>query len=283
VTKFLDRCFWVATGACAVGACALLVGIAATIVWNGLPAINWQFLVGEPGQAFASGGIRYQILGTVLLVITALVVAVPLAVGLALVQTVYLGSTHAKLRLRLCIYGANGIPSILFGILGLLVFVQLFGWGKSWLAGGIVLGMMILPTLTVVLVERIEAIPAKYLAAAAAMGLGKSGVVRAVILPQTRGGLLVGALLGLARAAGETAPIMFTAAVFSGATFPAGIRESPVVALPYHLFVLAQDSFDATAQGQMWGAAVVLLGFVLALSLIALPARLKSSEEAQHG
>ncbi len=95
------------------------------------------------------------------------------------------------------------------------------------------------------------------------------------MLPQTLGGLVTGLLLGLARAAGETAPILFTATVFSGATWPAGVRESPVLSLPYHIFILAQDSFDTSAAGKVWATAVVLLVLVFLLSLIALPLRLR--------
>ena len=283
MNRALDRLFRVATGLCAVGAAALFAAIAGVILFKGLPAVDGSFLFRGAGELFGSGGVVYQTFGTILLIVTALALSAPAAIGLALLQTIYIESPGAKRRLRLGIYVANGVPSILFGIFGLIVFGQILGWGKSWLAGGAVLAAMILPTLTVALVERIEALPRKYIVAAAAAGLDRSQTVRSVVLPQTRGGLVVGSLLGLARAAGETAPIMFTAAVFSGVTLPAGIRESPIVALPYHIFVLAQDSFDPAAQTQMWGAAVVLLTLVLTLSLIALPARLHSSEEAHHG
>jgi phosphate transport system permease protein len=120
------------------------------------------------------------------------------------------------------------------------VFVKFLGWGKSWLAGGLLLGLMILPTVTVSLVERIKVLPARYVEAAAGLGLTRSQIVRSVILPQTVGGLVTGLLLGLARAAGETAPILFAATVFAGATVPTGVRDSPVLSLPYHIFVLAQ-------------------------------------------
>jgi phosphate transport system permease protein len=113
--------------------------------------------------------------------------------------------------------------------------------------------------------------------------LSRSQVVWSVVLPQSATGLISGSFLGLARAAGETAPIMFTAAVFSGASLPQGIRESPVVALPYHIFVLAQDSFQPGAEEHMWGATFVLLILVLGLSLVALPARLAVHEESKHG
>ncbi len=174
----------------------------------------------------------------------------------------------------------NGLPSILFGLFGFIVFVQWCGWGKSWLAGGLVLAMSMLPTVTVSLIERLKAIPREYTQAAAALGLNRAQIVWAVLLPQARGGLLTGSLLGLARAAGETAPIMFTATIFAGATWPHGFRESPVLTLPYHIFILAQDSFDPAVGAKLWGAALVLLALVFALSLLALPSRLKMHEEA---
>ena len=133
------------------------------------------------------------------------------------------------------------------------------------------------------LAERIDQIPRSYLQAAYALGLSRGQVVRSVVLPQSLGGLVSGALLGLARAAGETAPILFAAAIFSGATLPRGIADSPVLALPYHIFVLAQDSFHPEAEPRLWAAASVLLGLVFLCSLLALPARLRLHEEARHG
>lgn len=276
----VEALFWTACALAAAGACVVLLGVVGATLVRGLPALSWDFPVRASADGGAAGGVAFQLLGTLVLVASALLVALPLALGLALLVTVYLGERWAG-RLRLGLYAANAVPSVVFGIFGLVVFVQALGWGKSWAAGGIVLGLMILPTVTVSLAERIAAVPRRYLEAAAGLGLSRSRIVRSVILPQSAGGLVSGALLGLARAAGETAPILFCAAVFSGAGLPAGIRESPVLALPYHVFVLAQDSLAPGAESRLWAAAFVLLALVFGLSLAAVPLRLRSHSEAR--
>jgi len=196
---------------------------------------------------------------------------------------VYLRDNPHRGKITVLLYLLNGVPSILFGIVGMIIFVQWLDWGKSWLAGGILLGVMILPTVAVTLIERIGSLPHRYVEAAKGLGLSQSQIIRSVILPQSLSGLVTGLMLGLARAAGETAPIMFTATIFAGATLPDAVKESPVLSLPYHIFILAQDSFDPDAKAKLWGAALILMIIVLGLSLAALPARLKIHEEANHG
>lgn len=279
--RVVDRLFWGLAAAATALALLAFVAIAGEILSRAWPALSWRFLTTAAADGGASGGVGWQVVGTGVLVATALAVALPLATGLALLVEVFAGPRAARL-LRLGLYVGNGIPSIVFGLFALAVFSKAFGWGKSWLAGGLVLSFMILPTVTVALAERMAAIPLKYREAAAGLGLGTSQIVRAVILPQSLGGLVSGALLGLARAAGETAPILFAAAVFSGATMPAGIAESPVLALPYHIFVLAQDSLDPAATPRLWGAAAVLLALAVSVSAVALPARLAAHEEARR-
>lgn len=286
--KVGEALFWGGTGLGALAAVGALATVVGATLARGASSLSWGFLARASSAAGAEGGIAHQLAGTLVLVASALAVALPLAVALALLATVYLpaGSPRSVRwagRLRLALYAWNAVPSILFGLLGLVVFVRGLGWGKSWLAGGVVLGTMIVPTVTVALAERIAAVPRDALTAAAGLGLSRSAVVRAVILPRCAGGLVSGALLGLARAAGETAPILFCAAVFTGAGLPAGIRESPVLALPYHIFVLAQDSLAPGTEGRLWAAATVLVALVFALSLLALPARLKAHDEARHG
>ncbi len=277
-----DRVVTALGWAAGLAACAGLGAIVVAVASRGAPALSLDFLLESTREAGAAGGVADQILGTGLLVATAGIVAAPLATMLSLAAGVYLEPTSSR-RLRRALYVANGLPTIVLGIFGMLLFVELLGWGKSWLAGGLVLGAMIVPTVAFARLERIDAIPRERLEAAAGLGLSLAARVRSVVLPDSRGGLLSGLLLGLARAAGETAPILFTAVVFSGVRWPEGVQESPVVALPYHIFVLAQDSYDPQAIANLWGAAVVLLVLVLGTSLVALPARLRAHVESRHG
>ncbi len=252
-----------------------------TVVMRGAPALSWNFVSDESREAGAQGGIVYQLIGTILLIATAAVVSIPVATGVGLTHELYSSDSQRRV-LNTTLQALNAVPSIVFGLFGLALFVQYFGFRKSWFAGGIVLAMMILPTLSLTFVERLRAIPRMTIEAATGLGLRRSQIARHVLLPQGISGLVTGTLLGLARAAGETAPIMFTAAIFSGATVPTGVVDSPVLALPYHIFVLAQDSFDPSSAGKMWGSATVLLFLVLLLSAVAIPIRMKMHEEARR-
>ena len=281
--RWIDRAVVAAAGACCLVACGALVLLLVAIGARGLPALSLGFVSEGMRQGGAAGGIVHNLIGTLILVATAALVCTPLALGTALTHGFYLRSARSRRRLELVLYAFQGIPSILFGLFGLIVFVGWLGWGKSWLAGGILLALVILPTVAVALIERIAALPRSGLEAAFALGLSESQVVRAVVLPRSAGALVTGLVLGLARAAGETAPILFTATVFAGATLPRGVRESPVLSLPYHVFVLAQDSLDPAIAGKVWSTAAVLLVLVITASAIALPLRLRIHDEARDG
>lgn len=281
--RWLGRAFLAATALSALAVLGVLGVVLFEIVGRGFPALDLAFLFRPSAGSGNEGGVLFEIAGTLILIVTALAASLPLAVGLALAATIYLPRPGLRRGVLSALYAANAIPSVLIGIGGFIVFVHGLGWGKSWLGGGLLLGLMILPAVTVSLIERIEALPRRYLDAAYGLGLNRGQVARSVVLRQSWSGLFSGALLGLARAAGETAPILFAAAVFSGAGIPRGVKESPVLALPYHVFVLAQDSFSAEGERHLWGAALVLLALVTALSLIALPVRLRAHEESRHG
>lgn len=281
--RIIHRLLWGVTALCALVCCGILAWLIYAIGRRGWPALSWQFFTEQIRLVGASGGIFYNLVGTGIMLLTALCVSTPVATALALVHGVYLRDGRRKRLLETMLYVINGMPSIVCGIFGLIVFVQFLGWGKSWLSGGLLLGLIMLPTVSVALMERIASVPARYVEAAAGLGLTQSQIIWSVILPQSATGLVTGSLLGLARIAGEIAPIMFTATIFAGATLPHGIKESPVLSLPYHIFILAQDSFDPAVGAKIWGTALVMIGLVFTLSLIALPARLKIHEEAHHG
>lgn len=270
-------------GLCALAALSAVAFILGVLLVLGMGSVDWAFLTTDTRAVGAEGGIVYQILGTLILIGTALAVAVPPALAIGLTRVVFVQNRPRAARaIDALLHALNGVPSIVFGILGLLIFLKFFDWGKSWLAGGILLGVMILPTLAVSLGERLSSVPRKYIEAATGLGLTPEQIITAVWLPQSWTGLVTGSLLGLARAAGETAPILFVTAVFSGATLPTGIRDNPLLALPYHVFVLAQDTFNDDARANLWGAALVLVLLVACFNLAALPFRLNLHEESRY-
>ena len=280
--RLLDRGFTVMAATAASGALVVLFGLIGLVVVRGAGAIDWTFFTEQVRSVGAEGGVLYHIVGTIILITTAALVAVPVAAGAGVFMEGYLHHGSVRRLLESGLQALNAVPSIVFGLVGFALFFHYLEMGKSWLSGGILLGVMILPTVTLAFVEKLRSIPPATIEAAAGLGLRRSSIVRAILIPQAASGLVTGTLLGLARAAGETAPIMFTAVIFAGATVPKGITESPVLALPYHIFVLAQDSFDSAAVEKVWGTAIVLILLVLALSFIALPLRLKIHEEARR-
>lgn len=275
--RVYDALFLMITGGAAFLGLGLIAAIFLAVLSYGAPALSWGFL-SEPMRASGeAGGIIYQIIGTGFLAGSAALIALPLALALALFRSEYVESRRLKEAIGAALFLLNGVPSIIFGVVGYFVIVRAAGMQKSWLAGGIVLAFMILPTVTIAVSEAIRRIPRADRDAAIALGLNRPKVIWSLVLPASRGGLITGLLLGLARSAGETAPIMFTAAVFSGAEWPEGIVDSPVTALPYHILNLAQDASSPKVLENAWGAALVLLGLALLLSLAAWYAR-----ERQH-
>lgn len=259
----------------------IFLAILTAVVKRGIGAINWSFLTSEIQQAGTAGGILPNLLGTSILLLTATITALPISLATAFLIRHFRPKGKLTNLIETSLYILNSVPSILIGILGFILFVRHLDIGKSWLIGGALLGIMIVPTITIILIERIALIPDSYNQAARGLGMTQAQTAWKVILPRCWSSIITGLLLGLARAAGETAPILFTATVFSGATLPTGIKDSPVLTLPYHIFVLAQDSLEL-ASGNLWGAALVLLTLVFTLSLIALPIRLKAHDESRH-
>lgn len=172
--KLIHHLFRSITGLCAAAVFLVLLIVVGSICKRGAPAISWDFLSQQMQAAGASGGILYNILGTSILIGAAILFSLPLSTAVALIHSVYLKNERLRDGMMLLMYILNGIPSILIGIFGMMLFVQYFGWGKSWLAGGLLLGVMILPTIAVSVISRIEAIPKAQIEAATGLGMRRS-------------------------------------------------------------------------------------------------------------
>lgn len=251
---------------------ALLAGVLALLGSRGRDALAPSFWLSASTGA-SGGGVRDQVLGTVLLVAASGVVALPVGLGLGLLLGEWAPPRLTRV-LRTATVTLGGVPTILLGLAGYAFLASTLGWGKSWLSGALVLAVVVVPVLALSTAARLDALPPERREAALALGLTRSQLVRSVLLPHARPAVLTGLLLGLARAAGETAPLLFTATVFSGAPgLPSAIVRSPVEALPTHVFQLAQDAADPHALAAAWGSALVLVVLAGLLLLAALPAR----------
>lgn len=239
------------------------------ILFKGAPALSLEFIFSsDPGSGFGvAGGIYAQLLGSLLLAVGAVLVAAPFALGTALYHHLLAGVTQRR-SLSALMNMLQGIPPIVFGLCGLIVFVHLLQWGVSLATGAVVLAAVILPMLVLNSITALERIPFEYTEAARSLGLRHGAVIARVWLPLAWPGMLTGLLLGMARALSETAPILFTATVFSGVVWPDSIF-APVTSLQTHIFYLAQEGSNPAAIQAAWGSAVVLIIVVAVFALLA--------------
>lgn len=259
----------------AVAICSAgLISLIGVIAWYGLGALSLDFLLTGARNFGADGGVLYQIIGSVLLIFGAGVICFPLALGTAIFKSEYLANAKMQRVCAVLVYGLNGVPSIVFGIFGLIFFVNILDTGISWFVGSVILAMMILPTVVLASFQAMNSIPMIYRESAYALGLNQWQVIVRVLVPQSIGGTVTGLFLGLARAVGETAPIMFVATAFSGVRAPGSLLE-PVTALPTHILALAQQATDAQALQNGWGASLVLICLVMMLGSFGLMSRLR--------
>lgn len=237
------------------------------IVANGLPALSWEFLTAPPSDLGRAGGIGPAILGTLYLVGGAVLFALPVGIGAAIYLHEYTRGGRITEIIRAGADLLNGTPSIVFGLFGFAFLVLYLNLGVSLLAGQITLGLMILPTIIRTTEEALKSIPGSVREGSLALGATHWQTIWRVVLPPAVPGILTGTILSIGRAAGETAPILFTAVVFSRRFLPESVME-PVMALPYHLFILATNV--PGARENQYGTALVLLALVTAIYLIAI-------------
>ncbi len=234
------------------------------ILIKGVGVVNWSFLTTNPDGA--AGGIFPAIVGTLCLVFGTIIVALPLGMSSAIYLTEYAKQGRLTNMIRLAIVTLAGVPSIVFGLFGLGIFVLFLGFGTSILSGSLTLACMVLPTIIVSSEEALRAVPLALRDASLALGATKWETIRKSVLPYAIPGMMTGSILGIGRAAGETAPILLTVAAFSLPQLPRSVYDQ-VMALPYHLYVLATQFPDQdTARPTAYGTALVLLLLVLGLN-----------------
>jgi phosphate transport system permease protein len=241
-------------------------GIIFYLIYKGVSSLSWEFLTEFPSNGMREGGILPAIIGTLYLVIGTIIFALPIGVFAAIYINEYAPKSRFTRIVRLSIINMAGVPSVVYGLFGLGFFVLFLQFGKSILSGSLTLALMILPVIITSTEEALKSVPDTYRQASLALGATKWQTISKVVLPQALPGILTGSIIGIGRAAGETAPIIFTVAAFSQPQLPNSIF-SQVMALPYHLYVLATQVTNAP-QDKQWGTALVLLIIVLLFSAV---------------
>lgn len=248
---------------------ALLI-IVFFLISKGWRAINWTFLTQAPMDSMTKGGIFPCIVGTIYISLGAIIIALPIGVASAVYLNEYARPGKVVRIIRLGINNLAGVPSVVFGLFGLSLFVVFLGFGVSILSGALTLAAMTLPVIIGSSEEAIRAVPDTYREASLGLGATKWQTTYRVVLPSALPGILTGAILGISRAAGETAPIMFTAAVFFSPSMPSSLFDE-IMALPYHIYVLATAGTEIEATRHLqYGTALVLIILVLGLNLVAI-------------
>jgi phosphate transport system permease protein len=266
---FQSFMFWLFRIAAVINGTALAI-IIYFLVARGWRAINWTFLTQPPMESMTKGGILPCIIGTLCLSLGAIIVALPIGVASAVYLNEYAKPGRLLRIIRLGINNLAGVPSIVFGLFGLAFFVVWLHFGVSILSGALTLGAMTLPVIIGSSEEALRAVPDTYREASLGLGATKWQTIYRVVLPASLPGILTGAILGISRAAGETAPIMFTAAVFFTPSLPSSIFDQ-IMALPYHIYVLATAGTEIEATRHLqYGTALVLITLVLGLNLVAI-------------
>jgi phosphate transport system permease protein len=257
---------------------AILIIILQDIVVHGLPAISWEFLTQPPKDLGRAGGIFPAIMGTLYLVLGAIAIALPLGVGAAIYLVEYTREGHITRLIRTGVDLLNGTPSIVFGLFGFAFIVLYLNVGVSLLAGQVTLALMVLPTVIRTTEESLKSIPQSLREGSLALGATRWQTISRVVLPPAVPGIVTGAILSIGRAAGETAPIMFTAVVFSSRFLPDSVFD-PVMALPYHLFILATNVPGSSTN--KYGTALVLLMLVIGFYSVAIVIRTHFQNKAR--
>ena len=244
-----------------------IVLVVVYIVIQGIGAISWEFLTDFPRNGMKEGGILPAVVGTVVLTFGTAIASIPISVGAAIYLAEYARDTWLTRAIRMAIVNLAGIPSVVYGLFGLGLFVLFMGLGTSIVAGSLTLGLMTMPIVISTAEEALLTVPQRFRVVSRSLGATRWQTVRQVVLPNALPGILTGVILGLERAAGETAPILFTVAAFYLPQLPRSPLDQ-TMALPYHLYVISTQVPGMPLQVQ-YGTALVLLVMVLGMNLVA--------------
>ena len=256
-----------------------IIGVIVYMFVQGSPAISWEFLSAVPRSGMREGGILPAIVGTFYLTIGTAVFSVPLGIAAAVYLSEYAADNAWTRLIRLAIINLAGIPSVVYGLFGLGLFVLFLKFGTSILAASLTLSIMTLPVIISTAEEALRAVPQAFRTVSISLGATRWQTIRRIVLPQATPGILTGVILGLERAAGETAPILFTGAAFFLPRLPGSVFDA-TMALPYHLFVISTQVPEMPVKIQ-YGTALVLLAFVLSMNLIATVVRSRARARRQ--
>lgn len=249
------------------------------ILLRGVPAISWEFLSGFPRDGMRQGGILPAIIGTFYLTLGTAIFSVPLGIAAAIYLAEYSQENTLTRLIRIAIINLAGIPSVVYGLFGLGLFVFFLKFGTSLLAASMTLSIMTLPVIISASEEALRAVPQSFRTVSISLGGTRWQTIRRIVLPQALPGIITGVILGLERAAGETAPILFTGAAFFLPRLPSSVFDA-TMALPYHLFVISTQVPEMPFQIQ-YGTALVLIVFVLGMNIIATVIRSRARAKRQ--
>lgn len=248
---------------------AILVTILSFIIIKGIGVISWDFLTKMPEDGMTKGGVLPAIIGTLCLVGGSMLFAFPIGILSGIYINEYAKNGIFVRFVRMMTNNLAGIPSIVFGMFGMALFVNYFGFGTSIIAGSLTLGLMVLPIVIRTTEEALKSIDDSFRHGSYALGASKLETIRRVILPMAYPNIVTGLVLSIGRVSGETAPILFTAAAYFLPKLPSSILD-PVMALPYHLYVLSTSGTNLEASRNMaYGTALVLVVMVLIVNLLA--------------
>lgn len=249
------------------------------ILVQGIPAISWEFLSGYPRDGMRAGGILPAIIGTIYLTLGTAIFSVPIGIAAAIYLAEYAIDNRWTQLIRIAIVNLAGIPSVVYGLFGLGLFVLFLKLGTSILAASLTLSIMTLPVIISTAEESLRAVPQSFRVVSISMGATRLQTIWRIVLPESLPGILTGIILGLERAAGETAPILFTGAAFFLPRLP-GSPMDATMALPYHLFVISTQVPSMPIKIQ-YGTALVLMVFVLGMNLLATTIRSRARARRQ--